>query len=304
MVHDTGLRVSWTDESGASFAEPKAPRPCWPLSRTQLSSVTSMPRFAIGDLTIDLDVPANFACEYGLNGALVALERSTGAGFEVSAINAGPGQGVPLLHKRATEAKVPLHHDTKDLASFFGPPATWLAGFGPHLIIATLRKPELQPQFAQVLESLAPAHDPFPEGVETATSPLRPSHTRWFEQRRTSLLEAERWSPQSSRAAEKLDDFWASLIADPPAEGDLLNTMLSGITVGFGELLRAHGFEWCVAKDPWGIAVGMVALKGTANMVVIPDAFVAKRWERQEPRFIADSVRAIAEQVARARVVH
>lgn len=257
-----------------------------------------MPRFAVGDLTIDLDVPPRFKCEYALSGALVGLDASVGAGFEISGLHLGQRSGVEVLKERAVQAKQPLVRDSATFASFLQPPRTWFAGFGPHLLVATLKKPELIPEFDAVLASVGPAHDPFPEGKETAFSPLRPSHTRFFEQRRTSLLDAIGWSPQLSNAAARLDAFWEELLADPPEDEHLLGTMLSGVAIGFGDLLAPYGFQWRVAKDPWGVSLGVVALEGSSDLLVVPDSFIAKRWERREPPFIADSVKAIAAQVA------
>lgn len=258
-----------------------------------------MPRFAIGDLTIDLDIPARFACEYSLNGSLITHDKQSGTTAEISALHLNR-DGVAALRENAAEAKCALNRDSAEFASFFKPPKTWFAGFGRHLIIATLTKGEI-PEFADVLASVGPAHDPFPPDEETAFSDLRPSHTRWFEQRRTSLLDAISWSSERHDAAERLDDFWAELLENPPDDQHLLATMLSGLTLGFGDLLKRHGFAWCVAKDPWGTSIAMVALRGTANMLLVPESFVAKRWESRAPRFIANAVHEIGESVQNAK---
>ena len=256
-----------------------------------------MPRFAIGDLTIDVEVPERFVCEYALNGALVALDKSSGAKAEISGILIN-GDGVAAVKKRAAESQLALQKDSAQFASFFQPPRTWFAGFGSHLIIATVTN---FPEFAQVLESVGPAHDPFPADEETAIVDLRPSHTRWFEQRRTSLLDAISWSSERYDAAERLDAFWADLVENPPEDEHLLNTMLSGAAVAFGDLLERHGFEWCVAKDPWGVSIAVVALRGTANMVIVPDSFLSKRWQAREPGFVVAALQQISEHVAKMK---
>lgn len=259
-----------------------------------------MPRFAIGDLTVDLEVPERFVCEYALNGALVALDKRSGAKAEISGILIN-GDGVQAVKKRAEEHTIALHESAAGFASFFQPPRTWFAGLGQHLIIATLTKPEAFAEFAQVLKSVAPAHDPFPADKETSVVDLRPSHTRWFEQRRTSLLDAISWSAERHDAAERLDAFWADLVENPPEDEHLLNTMLSGAAVAFGDLLKRQGFEWCVAKDPWGVSIAVVALRGTANMVVVPDSFLSKRWQAREPRFVVSALGQIGEHVKKMK---
>jgi hypothetical protein len=261
-----------------------------------------MPRFAIGDLTIDLEVPARFRCEYALNGALAGLDGSTGAGFELSALQLGKRSGVEAARESAKKDGKALTRESATFVAYAKTERTWIAGFGTHLVIATLKKPESIPEFVDVLASIGPAHDPFPEGQAPAFSDLKPSHTRWFEQLRTSLLDTQRWSSDSGDAPRKLDAFWEELLTDTPEDEHLLNTMLNAVAVGFGDLLvKRAGFQWCVAKDPWGISIGVVALRGTANLLVVPDSFVSKRWEKREPPFIAAAVTAITEQVAKAK---
>jgi hypothetical protein len=261
-----------------------------------------MPRFAIGDLTIDVEVPARFRCEYALNGALVGLDAATGAGFELSALQLGKRSGVEALRESARKDAVDLASETPHFAAYRKNERTWLAGFSTHLLIATVKKPEAVPEFAQLLASVGPAHDPFPEGQEPAFSDLRPSHVRWFEQKRTALLDAQRWSAESAHAPEKLDAFWAELLADTPDDEQLLETMLGAVALGFGDLLvKRAGFQWGVAKDASGVSLGVVALRGTANLLVVPDSFVAGRWEAKEPRFVADAVAAITAQVAKLK---
>lgn len=268
-----------------------------------------MPRFAIGDLTIDVEVPARFRCEYSLSGSLVGLDSSNGSGFELSAIHMVAkdeskrgAEGLNAARDNAKTNDAKLERDTPTLVAYREGPATWMGGFGSHLLIATLTRPELIPDFVEVLASVSAAHDPFPDGKDTAVVDLRPSHTRWFEQKRTSLLDAESWSPDSGNAPEKLDLFWGSILAEPPEEEDLLNAMLSGVTVGFGDLLvKRAGFQWCIAKDPWGTSIAVVALRGTANVIVVPESFVAKRWERKEPSFIAAALRDISAHVAKMK---
>ena len=57
-----------------------------------------------------------------------------------------------------------------------------------------------------------------------------------------------------------------------------------------------------MVSDACGISLGMVALRGTANVVVVPDSFVGKRWERKEPRFVADGLGSITGHVEKMRL--
>lgn len=268
-----------------------------------------MPRFAIGDLTIDVDVPSRFRCEYSLSGSLMGLDASNGSAFELSALHIVAKdeskrgtEGVTSARDNAKTKGAPLERDTATLAVYKESPTTWMGGFGSHLLIATLTKPDAIPEFVELMASVGPAHDPFPEGQAVSIVDLRPSHTRWFEQKRTSLLDAESWSPDSGNAPEKLDVFWGSIVAEPPGEEELLNAMLSGVTVGFGDLLvKRLGFQWCVAKDEWGTSVAVVALRGTGNVTIVPESFVAKRWDRRDPAFVVNALREIGAHVAKLK---
>lgn len=77
--------------------------------------------------------------------------------------------------------------------------------------------------------------------------------------------------------------------------------MIACATVGFGDLLLPLGFDWCVVCDQWGTGLGLVALRETANVVVVPESFVGKRWERREPRFVEHGLAAIRQNLERFR---
>lgn len=258
-----------------------------------------MPRFAIGNLTIDVDVPPRFRCEYTLNGSLIAESPNAAEVFELSALTLD-GSGVDAVLARAAKAGLAAQEQRDGFVSFFQAPRTWFAGFGPHVLIATLTK-GTPPEFAAVLSSVAPAHDAFIESEALQLSELRPSHTRFFEQRRTSLLDAIAWSPQRPDAAQRLDTFWNELLDAPPDDKHLLATMLSGAAVAFGDLLSQRGFQWALGRDAWGTSLGVVALRGTANVWVVPDDFLAKRWEAQERDFFPRALDAITAQVEKMR---
>lgn len=257
-----------------------------------------MPRLAIGDLTIDLDVPERFACAYSATGSLVAQDSKRGDGFEVSAIT-GDIDAVAVVKMNALKANVALLHESATHACFTAD-QTWDAGFGAHYVMATVEGDV--PEMLAILTSVGSAHPPFPSDQPISFFPLSASHALWFAQRRSALLEDEGWSSGMPTPASALDDLWDRLLADNPTDEAEVNSRLSAISVAFGDLLaRALGFQWRVTKDDWGIALGVIGLEGTANLLVTPDSFIAKRWERREPRFLEAALRSIGETVERAR---
>ncbi|MGV3625132.1 MAG: hypothetical protein ACO1OB_30205 [Archangium sp.] len=259
-----------------------------------------MPRIAIGDLTIDVDVPPRFTCEYSLNGSLIAESAGTGEIFELSAITVEGGPTADIVIDRAKTANRPLHEQREHFVSFFDGAHTWFAAIPGRVLVATLTQGS-PPEFAAILSSVAPAHAPFVEGEALQLQDLRPSHTRFFEQRRNALLDNLGWSPQLRDAIPKLENFWNELLDDAPQETDLLSTMINSVAIGFGDLLCTRGFTWVIGHDAYGTTLGVVALRGTANVWVVPENFIGKRWESKERDFIGHGLDAIMGHVEKMK---
>ena len=255
---------------------------------------------ACGDLLLDVEVPENFDCSYSFTGSLWA--ESDQGDFELSVLRfkpkvPSPDAGFRLVLSDGgapapTRADVSLHRDDA---------TTTRAGFGNQLIVTT-HTPTLGDVVAGILASLGPAHDPFGPGSERVqSSVLRPSHGAWFAQRRESLLGAIGWHAELPDAAARLDAFWAGLVDAPPSDKHHLETMISCVAVGFGDLLRPFGFEWRIVCDEWGTGLGMVALPGTADVLVVPDSFVGKRWEDRVRTFVEDVLPSLQAHVEKAK---
>lgn len=265
-----------------------------------VSDHARMPRIAIGDLTLDLDVPPRFTCEYTLNGSLIAESRGTGEVFELSVIDVNGG-AIEVVTERAAKAERPPQEERDDFVSYFDGRKAWFAAIPEHVLVATLVRGS-PPEFAAILASVAPAHAPFTGKGAMQVEALRPSHARFFEQRRTALLDAIGWSPQLGDAVPRLEAFWRELLDAPPAELDLLSTMRSGAAVAFGDLLCTRGFSWAVGHDPaYGTALGVVALRGTANVWVVPIQFMLERWRSRERDFIGAALTSLEQRVQNVR---
>lgn len=256
-----------------------------------------MPRVAIGDLTIDIEVPERFHCAYTVNGSLLA--ESADEAFEVGVIRVTGSSGVELVRDRAAQKHSEVH-ERDGVAVFFEAPETWFAGFEEHMLVATVHRGEPS-EFPRVLESVGPAHPPFPEREERVVVALQPSHRTFFAQRRTSMKDNFGWTPNQHDAISRLDTVWRWLIEEPPPDEHVLHTFMSGIAVAFGDLLCRRGFSWAMGNDQHGITIGIVALKGTANVWVVPDEFLGKRWENREVDFFGFAIEAIASQVEKMR---
>ena len=67
-----------------------------------------MPRIAIGDLSVDVEVPERFRCDFSTSGSLLAESEATNESFELSAITVQGGSAVDIVRARAAESGATL----------------------------------------------------------------------------------------------------------------------------------------------------------------------------------------------------
>ncbi|PZR11047.1 MAG: hypothetical protein DI536_18065 [Archangium gephyra] len=249
-----------------------------------------MPRIAIGDLSVDVEVPERFRCDFSTSGSLLAESEATDESFELSAITVQGGSAVDIVRARAAESGATLLENRDDFVSCFSAPAEWLAGTAEHVLVATVNAGPLA-DFAQLLSSVAPAHDPFGDGAPLAIVDLRPSHDTYFAHHRSAAL----------TTAEQLDAYWTALVSRPPADDDALEDSLRTAAVAFGDLLCARGFTWAFGRDGFGTSLGVVALRGMADVWVVPDDFIGKRWERRELHFVSEALASSSARLEKMR---
>lgn len=249
-----------------------------------------MSRIAIGDLSVDVEIPERFTCEFSWQGSLLAECADTGESFELSTITVQGASAVDIVRDRATESGAALHESRDGFVSFFNAPDNWLAGSGEHMLVATVNGVPLA-DFAKILSSVAPAHDPFTNETPLSLADVRPSHDMYFAHHRTS----------SMTDADQLDAFWTALISKPPDDDDELEAHLRAVSVAFGDLLCARGFTWVFGRDQYGASLGVVALRDTANVWVVPADFIGKRWQRKELDFIHAALESITSHVEKMR---
>jgi len=102
-----------------------------------------------------------------------------------------------------------------------------------------------------------------------------------------------------SLTLEALDEAFSAWLAQGEANTDKINQTINAVGVAFGSfLVRDAGFAWVIATDEHGSDLAVLALPGTADIVVFPANFVAKRWERKESFFMEA---AFEDMSARAR---
>ena len=102
-----------------------------------------------------------------------------------------------------------------------------------------------------------------------------------------------------------LDRAFAAWMATQPTESDVINGTINRVGVAFGQtLVEGLGMQWIIATDDQGSEMAVYGLPGSADVLVYPANFVAKRWERREVNFFEASYGLIAEDVSRLAREH
>lgn len=288
-----------------------------------------MPRFAIGDLLVDLDLPACLQCRYENSGALLASDTSDRFAIRFSGITVQAKDPmarnlcVSSVSERATSNGATLERIKDDLvfcrqksAGDWGGEAGvndfCFVGFGNREIVVTLsyaeadrdlNTEELRTVVDSAIRSIRLVYPDTPRHKDQIeVFDLAESQRPWLEQHRAILRRRVQqltgYDADGLVPLPVLDDYWSHFIAAPPADNDELNLILNSVGVALGDhLVRVRSFEWVIISDNYGVCIGVVALRGTANVTTDPFNFVAKRWERKEPRFLLAGVQALADTV-------
>ena len=97
-------------------------------------------------------------------------------------------------------------------------------------------------------------------------------------------------------SAEALDEAFDSWLKshDPSEANDVVNC----IGVAFGQhLVNTTPLEWVIASDEYGTELAVYAFPGNGDVLVYPQNFVAKRYEKGVGRFIVDGITRTQDQV-------
>lgn len=116
--------------------------------------------------------------------------------------------------------------------------------------------------------------------VAEQVEPLNEAEQKWVG---TNVAEAKRML-EGNLSAETLDDLWAALLSEEPADP---NPAINMVGLAFGQLLVDRlGLSWVALTDDHGTEI---AVRGLANFTVFPTNFIAKRYAERETRFIASA---------------
>jgi len=133
-------------------------------------------------------------------------------------------------------------------------------------------------------------------------TPLTQAETLWLSQQLSAAeaLTAAHCPEAVGKALSPaiLDRVWAAWVASEPSSPDAINAGINAIGIAFGaHLVQQSGFSWVIASDEWGTDLAVLALPGTADVLVYPANFVAKRWEGRETGFLQPAFQDITRRV-------
>lgn len=134
-------------------------------------------------------------------------------------------------------------------------------------------------------------------------SELNDSERAWLEaQLQVARALVETYAPAAPMTPERLDRAWNVWLSSPDRDGEMANAIVNGTGAAFGQfLVDAAGFRWVVASDEHGTEMAILALEGTADVLVHPMNLVAKRYAANERGFLLPVLAGIRAEVAKAR---
>ena len=119
----------------------------------------------------------------------------------------------------------------------------------------------------------------------------------WIEDQLSMAARLMADDPQPGTLAA-LDRAFAAWAFEEPCDVTFVNHVINAVGIAFGKrLVDGLHLRWVVATDEYGSDLAVYRLKGTANALLYPANFVAKRWERRETFFLEASFLAVAKSV-------
>lgn len=285
-------------------------------------------RIAVGDLLVDVELPADFLRDYEESGCMVAWDAANNFALRISGITvqSRDPQAMNLAVKDTEEQAAkrqtkPIRVSdsliwyayTKQSDGNKGPLREdyWIAGVGNRCLVLTLSYLEADAAKLDLLQlhgiverairSTAPVVVEQPRaGDQMHIMDLADSQRPWLDHHRRNMIRRIRqelgYEGDGLVPLKVLDELWGRFIAAPPTSNDALNVVLNGMGVLFGDhLVQGRNWEWVILHDAYGMGLAVATLRGKENLNCDPFNYVAKRWERKEVGFLESGYKAISQ---------
>jgi hypothetical protein len=92
-----------------------------------------------------------------------------------------------------------------------------------------------------------------------------------------------------------LDRAFAAWLDSDVTDPEQVNSAINVVGAAFGDsLVKGLGLRWVIVTDAGGSELAVHGLPGQGDVLVFPQNFVAKRWEKRETFFLVPSYKQIA----------
>jgi hypothetical protein len=146
----------------------------------------------------------------------------------------------------------------------------------------------------------------FPEMASQKIQPLNPSEQQWVAaelanaRKLVELLNGA--DAQAELTPAVLDRTYKAAREAAGDDASSANQIINAIGMSFGQyLVDQLGFRWVVVSDKQGTELGVVALPGEADMIVLPPNLVGKRWAAGTVDFLEEVYRGVVENLERIK---
>ena len=140
---------------------------------------------------------------------------------------------------------------------------------------------------------------------------LTKSQMEWIEWNLNAVNEfVEIFSPSDAGkpvSLGALDRAFAAYIDSGVTDFDQVNATINVVGITFGSFFINKGsFQWAVVTDKDGSELAVVAYPESANIIIFPNNFITKRWNKREKFFIENGFNELYAQVKKveSQVVH
>jgi len=102
-----------------------------------------------------------------------------------------------------------------------------------------------------------------------------------------------------------LDRAFAEWLSAGMTDAAQINAAINAVGVAFGQfLVQGMGLRWVIVSDESGAELAVHGLPGKGDVLIFPQNFVAKRYEKREMHFLVRSYHSISQHIRMIAEAH